>query len=247
MSRRKLIDYLNDPTLLRDISVEEMKAWAAEVPYAGLVQKLLAQKLIIEGAGKEDIDRAAAVTILSNANPHHSLQSLDDFKAMILSESHLTSSTDQDDITFVNVSNEDRTAHSVTDEDAATKDPVESEELIDDIQEATQEPLGAEEPSPEEITEVDLHTVSDEDHKSNIEEVTFTSWLSKLRKIESKANPDHLELQLSDDTLASDALAQLLVKQGHYGQAIAMYEKLVLKYPQKSSFFAAQIEKVEAL
>lgn len=224
-----------------------MKAWAAEVPYAGLVQKLLAQKLIIEGAGKEDIDRAAAVTILSNANPHHSLQSLDDFKAMILSESHLTSPTDQDDVTSVNISKEDRPGHSVTDEDAVTTDPVEREELADDILEVSQEPPGVEGLSTEEITDEGFHAVSDEDNNSITDEESFTAWLSKLRKIESKTGTDDLQLQLSDDTLASDALAQLLVKQGHYGQAIAMYEKLILKYPQKSSFFAAQIEKIKEL
>ena len=42
MARRKLKEYLDDPSLLRSISEEEMRAWAAEVPYAGLVQRLLA-------------------------------------------------------------------------------------------------------------------------------------------------------------------------------------------------------------
>lgn len=47
--------------------------------------------------------------------------------------------------------------------------------------------------------------------------------------------------------IISDGLAQLLTKQGKFDSAIEMYEKLILKYPQKSTFFASQIELVKGL
>jgi hypothetical protein len=46
---------------------------------------------------------------------------------------------------------------------------------------------------------------------------------------------------LSDD-IFSETLADLLASQGHYKQAIHMYEKMRLIYPEKSRFFAAKIE-----
>jgi tetratricopeptide (TPR) repeat protein len=50
-----------------------------------------------------------------------------------------------------------------------------------------------------------------------------------------------------DDEIVSETLAMVLEKQGHYQKAIAMYEKLVLQIPEKSSFFAAKIEKLKNL
>ena len=46
-------------------------------------------------------------------------------------------------------------------------------------------------------------------------------------------------------SLISETLAVLLAKQGHLEKSIAMYEKLRLLIPEKSHFFASQIEKLK--
>jgi len=43
----------------------------------------------------------------------------------------------------------------------------------------------------------------------------------------------------------SETLARLLAKQGYREKAIAMYERLCLAFPEKSSFFAAEIDKLK--
>lgn len=45
-----------------------------------------------------------------------------------------------------------------------------------------------------------------------------------------------------EDDLASESLAEIMVKQGKYDKAIDMYRKLSLRNPQKNAYFARKIE-----
>lgn len=87
----------------------------------------------------------------------------------------------------------------------------------------------------------------------------FASWRSKhpdtLAKIpKNEAPPPDTEVEaatiakksvLENDHLATATLADLLARQGQNEKAIKMYERLSLKFPEKSTYFAAKIEQLK--
>ena len=48
---------------------------------------------------------------------------------------------------------------------------------------------------------------------------------------------------LTDD-LATEALAQIFIEQGHNEKAVEIYRQLILKFPKKSAYFARLIEEI---
>ncbi|NLN94555.1 MAG: hypothetical protein GX128_00050 [Bacteroidales bacterium] len=50
---------------------------------------------------------------------------------------------------------------------------------------------------------------------------------------------------IDDEAIVSETLARIFLQQGHKEKAIRVFKRLILIYPEKSSTFAAQIEKIE--
>lgn len=91
--------------------------------------------------------------------------------------------------------------------------------------------------------EIEEQQVAIESHGSSISEsssANFTDWLNSLPNFHSNGST-----QVAAPTVISEPLAQLLVKQGHKADAISMYKQLMQKFPEKSSFFADQIENLK--
>ncbi len=70
----------------------------------------------------------------------------------------------------------------------------------------------------------------------------------KISERESKSAQEDLASKKikGAEEFETETLARLMVKQGKYKKAISIYKKLSLKFPEKSTYFAGQIEEVKS-
>ena len=86
----------------------------------------------------------------------------------------------------------------------------------------------------------DYFSQSEYESVKNSEENVFTQYAAKAKKEKGRASEDVTEVSIYTETLA-----QIYLEQGYPEQAKRIYSKLLLAYPEKNTYFAALIAKIE--
>lgn len=76
------------------------------------------------------------------------------------------------------------------------------------------------------------------ENSSNLSRIKVEQGVENEDLTEHLTPPEELEI-------VSETLAQLYYKQGYFDKALKMYEKLILKYPEKSIYFASSIQEIK--
>ena len=80
---------------------------------------------------------------------------------------------------------------------------------------------------------------------------TVDKFISKKPKIKIKADKTQTENDINDlsnqSGFMTETLAKLYLNQKNYEKAIQSYKILILKFPEKNSYFADQIKKIKSL
>ena len=84
------------------------------------------------------------------------------------------------------------------------------------------------------------------------QKLTMLEWIEKIE--EKKENPSFFSAtetakkSLSEnDDFITETLAKIYKEQGHFDKAINAFEKLILKFPEKNTLFASQINDIKKI
>jgi tetratricopeptide (TPR) repeat protein len=227
ITRDQLIQFIEKPALLREQTIGELKEIVDEFPYFQSAQLLYTLNLFTQANFRFSVVQIAD-------NPDNS----DAFELFELLEENQVTETEFFDFSTL-VSNSEET----TEFDLLSFDQPDNLYQLDEEDEVAN-PLPADAPlaitEPIENEKVDL-----------IEQFIKVNPTIQPRNESFSTSKEQSELKMEgldeNDEFITETLSRIYLKQGHHQKAIDSFRRLSLKFPEKSVYFAQQIEEIKKL
>ena len=266
MDSKQLIGYMTRPELLKGDAVKKVEQMALDYPYFAIGQTLLAIAYQNTDDERYDNQLRHAASIMPNRDKlrlftliaRHRLESEPEIPALpdempptdnVFSTIEPIETTDEQNsgiiqekvfiIPEINLSgsHEELTAEmALLEEKRKSLDELKAiiARRLKEIEEEKQR-KEAEQPQPKKLTRKELID------KFILENPSITRPKAEFYNPISVAQNSIID----QENIVSETLAKIYEKQGYIEKAISIYEKLRLHYPEKSRYFAAQIERLQ--
>ncbi|MBC34759.1 MAG: hypothetical protein CL663_01760 [Bacteroidetes bacterium] len=243
MNKNQYTDYLTNTSLLQQAKVEDLDALVSDYPYCSSVHLLLSLKLFLENHVRLDDQLRKTAAIVGNRKmlKWHIDQLGQQVEQMDLPDEY---SSPVDDAINKQIQAEEVLKNKKIEE---LKERIERKlEALEKAKKEKKKGIKIDVKDPEaELNELD------EVNKGRTKEELISKFIATEPSITRGASqffdPISLAKQSVTDqeNIVSETLAQIYYDQGYKEKAIKIYDKLSLKFPEKSSYFASQIEKIE--
>ncbi|MFC2136550.1 hypothetical protein ACFLTE_00095 [Bacteroidota bacterium] len=248
MDKEKFIQYLNDDSILGSESVNEIKSVCNEYPYFQTAHILFIKN--IRKLRKSDYFENLKKNIIYISDKEVLYKHINSIDNLLSAENGIKKEVKKE-INEPKQSIEDKKV--TQDIDIKKKEiKVESElkeKIIDKEYFKVEEDYFELDLSINEQTESEAKRKEVQPDKSNLIDEFINT---QPRIVPNQGKPEE-NIDISEESVVdnedymTETLAKVYIKQGYYSKAMFIYEKLSLKYPEKSTYFAAQIEKVKKL
>jgi len=248
MKREQFIEYLNDPSRLNAESTVLLQHLSKDYPYCASIETLLSLNFFKEKniQFESQLGKNAAIVADRKMLKMHIDQLSDKLENVEFPDEFIEKVKDVQAEVIDKELDEKIKRDSIKIQELKAR----IEKKLAEIERAKKEAKGKPIIQTETKPTIEIERLKDENKSKSRDELInqfiYTS-PSITRHQSAFYNPLELAQQsiVDQENIVSETLAKIYYDQGYKVKATKIYRKLSLKYPEKSSYFAAQIEKIE--